>query len=183
MKTNPSHEQLSKSLDRRIRHLMIKTLESFEEAFPQIANTSDGQRHKSGIRTIFNDIIRAQRDELLDYEVEYRPLRLSEDNILAITQTFMQTVQKIEFGMTLDSQPVFLIQASEDKLKVLDALRSELGAGVVCIDKPGIAILVVVGVEACVDSVLPVMDRYRMHADVREKYKLWREALVKLYRS
>jgi len=183
MKTNPSQEQLSKSLDRRIRHLMIKTLQSFEEAFPQIADNSDGQRYKSGIRTIFNDIIRAQRDELLDYEIEYRPLRLSEDNILAITQTFMQTVQKIEFGFTPDNQPVVLIHAAEDKLKVLDALRSELGAGVVFIDKPGIAILAVVGTAACVDSVLPVMDRYRMHADVREKYRLWREALVKLYRS
>ena len=183
MKTNPSHEQLSKSLDRRIRHLMIKTLESFEKALPQAASTSDGQIYKSGIRTFFNDIIRAQRDELLDYAVEYRPLRLSEDNILGITQTFMQTVQKIEFGFTPDHQPVITIHASEDKLKVLDALRSELGAGVVFIDKPGIAILAVVGVDACTDSVLPVMDRYRMHADVREKYRLWREELVKLYRS
>lgn len=180
---NPSHEQLSKSLDRRVRHLMIKTLETFEAAFPEIANSSDGQRYKSGLRTIFNDMMRAQRDELLDYEIEYRPLRLSDDNILAITQTFMQSVQKIEFGFIgSDDKPFMLIYAAGDKLKVLDALRSELNAGVVYLDKTGVAVLTVVGVSSCVNSVLPVMDRYRMHTDVREKYKAWREELVKLYR-
>lgn len=181
MKNNPSHEQLSKSLDRRIRHLMIKTLQTFEEAFPAIANDSEGQRYKSGLRTVFNEMMRAQRDELLDYEVEYRPLRLSDDNILAITQTFMQSIQKVNFGF-IDKTPFMEIHAAPDKVKVLDALRSELDAGLVYMES-GVALLTVVGIQPCVDSVLPVMDRYRMHADVREKYRLWREALVKLYRS
>lgn len=181
---NPSHDQLSKSLDRRVRHLMIKTLETFEEAFPNIADGADGQRYKSGLRTVFNDMMRAQRDELLDYEVEYRPLRLSDDNILAITQTFMQSVQKVDFGFTPapDLTPFMFIYAANDKVKVLDALRAELAAGVVFLDKAGFAVLAVVGITPCVDSVLPIMDRYRMHTDVREKYKAWREELVKLYR-
>lgn len=181
MKNNPSHEQLSKSLDRRLRHLMIKTLQTFEEAFPTVENGVEGQRFKSGLRTIFNEMMRAQRDELLDYEIEYRPLRLSEDNILAITQTFMQTVQKVEFGFKDRSGNTFVkFFASKEHAKVLEALRSEFGHGVVYMYDDG-CIFEICGTKECVSSVLPVLDRYRLHPDVRLKYTQWRKYVVGLY--
>jgi len=192
MKHNPSRDQLSKSLDRRIRHLMIRTLERFEDVFPDIDRTREGQVFKGDIRTIFNDVLRAQRDELRDYEVEYRPLKLTHDNVLAMTQTFMQAVQGVNFGFTeettlsTNSVPFMAIYASHDKAKVLDALRAEMGTGVISnrtstLDGEGL-MLQIVGVQSCIDSVLPIMDRYRLHADVRSKYQDWRSEVVKAYR-
>lgn len=179
MKNNPSQEQLTKSLDRRIRHLMIRTLERFEDSFPDLDDTKEGQIFKGDIRNAFNDVLRAQRDEVRDYEVDYRPLRMNEDNTLSMTQTFMQTVQKIDFGIR--SEPFLTISASIDKRGVLDAIRSELNAGVIC-EEDGYIVLEIVGIEPCINSVIPILDRYRLHADVRAKYKTWRGQVVKLYR-
>src|ERR1700742_5206394 len=95
MKNNPSRDQLIKSLDRRIRHLMIQTLERFEDTFPSLDAVREGQVFKGDLRTMFNDVLRAERDELRDYEVDYRPLRMDDNNTLSITHTFLQSFQKI----------------------------------------------------------------------------------------
>jgi len=178
MKTNPSREQLSKSLDRRIKHLMIRVLEKFEDRFPDVDDTRDGQVFKGDMRTAFNDVIRAQRDELRDYDVEYRPLKLTDDNVLALTQTFMQTVQGIEF----DDKPSVRFYASHSYRNVLDALRNEIGVGVVYKDGDNL-VLEICGVRDCVSSVLLIMDRYRLHTNVSSKYVIWRDNVVKMYQQ
>lgn len=157
---------------------MIRSLEKFEDRFPDLDDTREGQIYKGDIRNAFNDVIRAQRDELRDYDVDYRPLKLTDDNTLALTQTFMQTVQRIEF----DDKPSIRFHAGNDHRRVLDALRSELGTGVIVAENDGL-VLEIVGVQSCVDSVLCIMDRYRLHAQVRTKYLEWRDQVVKLYRS
>jgi len=129
MKTNPSRDQLSTSLDRRMRHLMIRTLERFEKSFSSIDQTRDGQVFKADLRTMFNDALRAQRDELNDYKIEYRPLHVTSDNTLAMTPTFLQTVQKVDFGFKSSGDPFVSIYASIDKANVLDALRIEMQHG------------------------------------------------------
>jgi len=88
-------------------------------------------------------------------------------------------VQKIEFGFN-DIIPYFKIYASQDRLKILDALRNELDAGVLFVENDS-AILQVVGLRACVDCVLPCFDRYRFHDSVRLQYKQWRQDVVKSY--
>lgn len=182
MKTNPSRDQLSKSLDRRVRHLMIRTLERFESAFPDIDKTREGQVFKGDIRTMFNDALRAQRDELNDYEIEYRPLRVTSDNTLAMTPTFLQTVQKVDFGFKPGGDPFVSIYASLDKANVLDALRIEMQHGLLY-SQDDIIILTIVGLEECVFSVLPLLDKYRLHPDVRKQYLAWRQDVTKLYRQ
>lgn len=181
MKKNPSREQLTKSMDRRIRRLMVSTLESFEDAFQDLEESRDAQIFKTHVKNSFNDVIRAQRDELRDYEVEYRPLRINEDNTLAMTQTFMRSVQRVDMGVTNDS-PWLKIYSSPDKRRVLEAVRAEFGTGVVY-DQDGASVLEIVGVNSCVDSVLVIMDKYRLHADVQAKYRDWRSQVIKLYRS
>lgn len=181
-KSNPSRDQLSKSLDRRIRHLMIRTLERFEDAFPTEDESREGQVFKGDLRNMFNDVLRAQRDELHDYEIEYRPLRMTDDNVLAMTPTFLQSVQAID--MTVDGDmPCIRIYASHDHAKVLEAVRAEFGTGVVHAESAEQVVLEIVGVQSCVDSVLPIMDRYRLHASVRAKYQSWRSQVVKLYKG
>jgi len=180
MKKNPSQEQLSKSVERRIRHLMIRTLEGFEDSFADLEDTREGQSFKAHIRNMFNDAIRAQRDEIRDYSVDYRPLRLTDDNTLAVTQTFMQSVQRIDMD-TEQETPRIRIYADPDNARVIDALRSEFDAGATYM-QDGVLVLEIVGVETCVNSVLPIMDRYRLHASVRSQYEDWREQVVKLYR-
>jgi len=179
-KQNHSRDQLIRSMERRTRHLMIQTLQGFEERFSDIEDTSDGQKFKAVIRTAFNDVMRAQRDELYDYDLEYRPMRADDDNILSVTKTFLETVQRIEFG--LSDFPFFKIYGAKDRHKVLNAIRTEFNAGVVYDSGDGL-VLEIVGINDCVNSVLPIMDRYRLHAGVREDYREWREELVKLYRS
>lgn len=186
-RSNPSRDQLSKSLDRRIRHLMIRTLERFEDAFPSQDDSREGHIFKGDLRNMFNDVLRAQRDELHDYEIEYRPLRLSDDNVLAMTPTFLQSVQAVEFEIETDV-PSISIYASQEHAKVLDAVRSEFGTGVIHAEpkRQGTGlylVLEIAGVQSCVDSVLPIMDRYRLHPDVRAKYQAWRSKVVKLYRG
>lgn len=181
MKNNPSREQLSKSLDRRIKHLMIRTLEKFEDTFPDLDETREGRIFKGDIRNAFNDVMRAQRDELRDYEVDYRPLKMTDDNTLAMTQTFMRAVQKVRLGFT-NHRPSVEIYSSIDKKHILEALRAEMGTGVVS-EVDGNLMLQITGMQSCVDCVLPIMDRYRLHGNVEPDYANWRDQVVKLYRS
>lgn len=183
MKKNSSREQLTKSLDRRIKHLMIGVLEKFEDRFAELDETRDGQVFKGDIRNAFNDVIRAQRDELRDYDVEYRPLQLTNDNILAVTQTFLRTVQKINFGFTAeDHEPYVEFCGDQDSFNVLNALRLEIEAGVMLRLEDGCTLLIV-GTETIVNSVLPIMDRYRLHTNVATRYQDWRDQVIKIYRS
>jgi hypothetical protein len=177
-KQNPSHLQLLKSQERRIRHMMIRVLENFEDSFPDIEDTRDGQIYKGNIRNCFNDAIRAQRDELNDYEIEYRPLRLTHDNILSMTRTFLQTVQKIDFT----DVPSVRFYAGVDKRSVLEALRAEIGVGVIYEDD-GSLILEIAGTDDCANCVLSILDKYRLHDDVLARYRDWRCQVVESYRS
>lgn len=180
MKTDPSRDQLTMSMDRRLRHLMIRTLEKFERAFPGLQDQQNTQVFKGDIRTIFNDVLRAQRDELRDYQVDYRPLKLTDDNVLAMTRTFMETVQKIEFSLT--NGPSIRIYAGKEKSGVLDAIRAEFGTGVLYLVGESM-VLEIVGTQSCVDCVLPIMDRYRLHESKRAEYLTWRQEVVRAYRS
>lgn len=181
-KQNQSLDQLSKSLDRRSRHLMVQTLQKFEDAFPDVDNTRQGQVFKADLRNMFNDVMRAQRDELNDYEVEYRPLRITDNGTLAMTQSFMQTVQKVEFG-SRGSTPFMKIFSSQEHARVLDAIRIEFGAGVLYMNTATEMVLEIVGVESCVNSVLSCMDRYRLHEKIGTAYKVWRSEVVRLYQE
>jgi len=179
-KQNNARDQLIRSTERRIKHLMIQTLGGFEDNFPDLENSGDGQRFKASLRTAFNDAMRAQRDELYDYDVEYRPLRADADEPLAVTKTFLETVQRMEFGASDD--PFFRIYGARDRSRVLHAIRAEFGAGVVFEDGDTV-VLEIVGIHDCINSVLPIIDRYRLHSGVRDNYLQWRQELVKLYRS
>lgn len=182
MKTNPSREQLSKSLDRRVKHLMIRMLEKFEDTFPDLEETREGRIFKTDIRNAFNDVMRAQRDEIRDYDVEYRPLQLTNDNILAITQTFLRTVQKVDFGFTEDKNPYVEFYGSGESMSVLNALRAEMDAGILLNSKDEWSLLIA-GTATVVNSVLPIMDRYRLHGSVAPEYGKWRDEVVRVYRS
>ena len=161
---------------------MIRVLEKFEDKFPDIDDTRDGQIFKGDLRNAFNDVIRAQRDEIRDYDVDYRPLKMTNDNTLAMTQTFLRTVQRVEFGFTGNGNPYVMFYAAPDHVRVLEALRAELEAGLVSLVDDH-AVFMVAGLDSCVNSVLSCMDKYRLHADVRATYVRWRKQVVKLYRS
>jgi|SRR5689334_22303421 len=180
-KQNPSSDQLSKSLERRSSHLMIQTLQKFENMFPDVDSTRQGQVFKTELRNMFNDVIRAQRDELRDYEVEYRPLRL-ESGSLIVTQPFMQTVQKIDFGFR-GKVPFLKIYSDVQHARVLDAVRIEFDAGILySLDEGGI-VLEIVGTKTCAESVLVLMDKYRLHDKTISAYRSWRSEVVKAYQE
>lgn len=180
-KDNRSRDQLIRSSDRRIKHLMIGVLERLEDFFPDIDNTRDGGIFKADIRTAFNDVMRATRDEIHDYDIEYRPLRLTDDNILAMTQAFMKTIKRVEFGWSESESPWVKIYADLSHAKVMEAIRSEFGTGVLVNEDDGL-VLEIIGTQSCVDSVFSIMDRYRLHADVRPQYTVWRSKVVEKYR-
>lgn len=179
MKNDPSRDQLSKSIERRIKHLMIRTLEKFEDVFDDLDGTREAGIFKSDIRTAFNDVIRAQRDEIRDYEVDYRPLKLRDDSILSVTQTFMETLERIELGFR--DQPYVKIYANFENKRVIDALRAEISTGILFNEDNSI-VLEIVGINSCVNCVLPILDRYRLHSSVREEYGEWRNRVCDQYR-
>jgi hypothetical protein len=160
---------------------MVRVLEKFEDSFPELDDTRDGGVFKGTIKAMFNDVIRAQRDELTDYQIEYRPMRLTHDNKLSLTRTLMSTVQRIEFGFAGEfDTPYMKIVADAQRASVLEAVRAEFEVGVVWVEED-VAALSIVGVDTCVDSVLPRMDKYRLHPDVRPHYVQWRKKLVGMY--
>jgi len=180
---NASREQLAKSQSRRVSSLMVRLLQRFEDAFPDLEQTREGRIFKGDVKAICNDTIRAGRDELNDYMVDYRPLHLTDSNLLAMTRTFLQTVQKVEFGTKhSDGEPFVIFFANLDKVNVLEAMRSEFGAGVVYVDEDR-ASFTIVGLKDCISSVLPRMDKFRVHDSVRKEYQIWRQAVVNAYRS
>lgn len=181
-KHNQSLEQLSKSMDRRVRHLMVQTLQQFEDAFPDVDDTREGQLFKANLRNMFNDVMRAQRDELNDYEIEYRPLRLTDSGTLAMTQSFMQTVQKVDFGFRANV-PFLKIYANLTNARVLEAIRHEFGAGVLYQDGSDAIILEIVGIKTCGECVLILMDKYRLHDKTGTAYREWRSKVVKVYQE
>lgn len=175
------HDVLSKSQSRRISHLMIRCLQKFEEVFPDLEDSPDGRRFKGDLRNAFNDAMRAARDELNDYDVEYRPMRMGDDNILALTRTMMETVRRVSFGVSdKTGLPFMTMSASTSKGKVLDAVRAEFGCGVI-VSEDSVLRLVIVGTQDCVNRVIPIMDKYRLAEGVRDQYRVWREAVVRAY--
>src|SRR6188474_203652 len=181
MKKNQSQEQLIKSQERRIKHLMIRVLEGFEASFPDIDQTSDGSIFKSELRTIFNDVIRAQRDEIREYDVDYRPLKTN-DSSISVTKSFIETVQKIDFNFISDNKPTIKISSPVDKFPILEAIRNEFGVGVIY-KSEDILILEIVGTESCINHIIPTMDKYYLHDFTRNEYKKWRNKVIGIYRS
>lgn len=180
--TNQSQEQLLRSTERRIKHLMIGTLEDFEDRFPDLQDSRDGSLFKSTVRTKFNDVLRAQRDELRDYDVEYRPLRIDPDaGTLAMTRTFMETVELIQF--VKGERPGIKIYASLEKNRVLESVRNEFGAGILYLTDDARIVLEIAGTESCAEYVLSIMDKYRLTDGVRKQYQSWRQHVVDQYRS
>jgi len=179
----PSRQQLTRSGERRIKSLMVRTLEKFESLYPNTQRTREAGIFKGDIKTMFNDVIRAHRDELNDYEIDYRPLRVTNDDRLAITRTFMSTVQRVEFSFTdMQCTPSVKIYANADNLDILRAIRSEFDAGVIYASD-GSVVLEIVGLDDCVNCVLTIMDSYRLHNAVQKEYQAWRQEVVKGYRS
>jgi hypothetical protein len=180
MKKRTSRDQLSDSLVRRQKHLMVKLLDSFERHYPEDPSGRTAALFKGDIKTACNDVIRCTRDELRDYTIEYTPLRLGDDNVLALTREFLQTVQKVEFDFS--NQPCIRFYASNEKRRVLDAVRAEFGDGVMYEEDEGV-VLQIVGLDSCVRSVLPIMDKYRFQSKVRVEYNVWRKEVVKAYKD
>ena len=77
---------------------MVRLLESFERHYPE---DNKSLTFKSDIKTACNDVMRCTRDELRDYTVEYTPLRLDDNNSLALTRSFLETVKKVDFGFEI----------------------------------------------------------------------------------
>lgn len=177
MKKNQSHQTLSTSMTRRVYNLMTRTLSNFDRNF-NFVDVDTAENFKHDLKNSFNDVIRAMRDELEDYDIDYRPFRYREDNIVAITTTFMSTIQKIDFT----DKPSIKIYSSIEKVRVLDAVRNEFGTGVLYFDDDGISIVLeIVGLRSCIDFVIPIMDKYKLSNSVKEIYVKWRESLVKQY--
>lgn len=173
---NKSHQLLSASIERRLKHLMIQLLTKYEYEHPAIKETQKGVFYRNEIKTALNDVMRATRDELRDYEIEYRPLRIDEDNKLCMTADFLESIKQIEFT----EKPSFKIRVSRDKLKLLNSVRDELSCGVLYYVQDSI-MLEVIGITDCINRVIPIMDNYTFNPTVREKYINWRAYLVNKY--
>lgn len=176
MKRLTSSQLLSHSIKTRLNHTMIDILSKFESAFPDFKDEEDGTLFRHNVKNVMNDAIRATLQQLDEYAVEYRPLRFNPDHTLSLSSSFLATVKKMEFT----DNPSFRLHGARDKASILSAIRAELGAGVVHSDGEGL-VFEVVGLEKCVDCVLPFLDRYRLNADVQQEYVKWRQTVVTGY--
>lgn len=175
---NESKKMLSGSIERRLANVMVRLLSNFEQKFPDIKDAEPGKMFRFDIKTMLNDVIRATRDELNDYEVEYRPLKMNPDNTLSITRDFIDSVELIDFGPSYS----VIITVDIAKAKLLDAVRNELGCGVLYIDGTKVK-LIMVGLEDCINKIVPFIDKYRLTPKTREKYVIWRKEMVTLYKE
>ena len=160
---------------------MVQLLEGFERRFPNLEGTRAAQTFKGDIKTACNDLMRCTRDELREYVIEYTPLRLDENSTLSLTREFLQTIQCVEFG--LDTCPWICFYAGDDRRRVLEAVRAEFDEGVLFEVGENEIVLQIVGLNSCIKSVLPIMDKYRFQPGVRSEYEIWRKEVVKTYKD
>lgn len=170
---------LSSSLEKRLRHAMVQTLNEFDDRFDDLSDSDRGRLFKIDLKNMFNDIIRANRDELVDYDITYRPIRLRPDNILYTTNQFMEAIEVIEFSPNETENPWFRIYADPSKITIFDAIRDEFKVGVSMFENNKITYNVC-GITDCL-KILPFLDRYKLLSSVRQKYNVWRDNLVHLY--
>lgn len=173
---NASRDQLIKSQDRRLKHLMIRILEGFEN-YREI-ETQEDLKYKAQIRTIFNDVIRAQREELREYEVEYCPLKVTNENTVIFTNQFLNNVHQIHYGFRAQ-KPYISIYGD---IRTLEALRAQFSSGVIFMEETK-SVLEIVGLDNCINSVLPHIDKYLLASGSRLDYKKWRLEVIGIYRS
>jgi LAGLIDADG endonuclease len=184
-----SKEILTESIERRMKHMMVQLLNQFDERFPDLVDGQQGRLFKFDIKNQFNDAIRATRDEIRDYDVEYRPVRFNPDNTLSVTKAFMEGIQSITFldphieVKTGFCMPGMRIVARTDPqhMRVLEAIRRELGGGIVYKDQAGVYNFDIRGLDHCINSVIPFMDLYKLCSSVQNEYTVWRRKVVQQY--
>lgn len=174
-----SRDILSGSIRKRCLSMMAGLLSNFEELHPETKDLPQGTKYRAFVKDRVNDVLRATLQELTDYDIEYRPLKLGNDNILSVTAEFLESVDRVDFS----DAPSVKIQAAKSHAKVLDAVRSTIGAGVLYASDADSVIFEVVGVADCINYMVPIMDKYRLTPDVRTKYVKWRRNLVAAYVS
>lgn len=176
-----SKEVLTDSVERRMKHIMVQLLNQFDERFPDLVDRQDGRLFKFDIKNQFNDAIRATRDELRDYDIEYRPVRFNPDNTLSVTKAFIEGVERFCFFIEND-KPCFQILAGNDQFKILEAIRYEFGAGLIySIDHNTGLAFELNGLDNAVNIVLPFMDKYKLLSKVSQEYMAWKEKVIEAY--
>lgn len=168
-----SRDVLTKSVETRMRHCMVALLEQFDKRFP---DNAQGGLFKNDIKNKMNDMIRCTREEMRDYDIEHRPLKIAPDGHVSVTRTFIEALEGIGFSDT----PRVQLRAAQDRLQVLQSVRNELGAGIVHTDGEQ-AYLTISGSADCVNYAVPFLDKYALTSNVRAAYKQWRARLVTDY--
>jgi len=166
---------LSRSVERRFKHVMVRILDEYDNRH-QESESDIGRLFKIDVRNLLNDMIRCTNSEMRDYEVQYRPIKFNNDNTLSVTRTFLSSLEVIDFN----DSPSVTFRAHHTKRNVIQSMRDELGAGVIYRDGEDI-IYSIVGASACIDFVLPFLDRYRLTNTKAEEFRAWRARLVNNY--
>jgi hypothetical protein len=176
-----SKDVLTESLERRMKHIMVQLLNQFDERFPDLREDQQGRLFKFDIKNQFNDAIRATRDEIRDYDIEYRPIRFNPDNTLSVTKAFIEGVQHIYFN-SISPGIKILAAFSPDNCRILEAIRRELGTGIVYSSMDNKTVTFSVnGLENCIDAVIPFMDLYKLLSPVQSEYTAWRNIVIGVY--
>jgi len=175
-----SKEILTESIERRMKHVMVQLLKQFEERFPALSDDQYGRLFKFDIKNQFNDAMRATRDEIRDYDVEYRPMRFNPDNTLSVTRAFMESINTITFN---DTRPGMRICTGNNpqNFRILEAIRREFGAGIVYKENNGCYTFDIYGLDNCINVVIPFMDLYKLLSSVQTEYQAWRKKVVTMY--
>jgi hypothetical protein len=163
------------SLQRRLKHLMVRVLDESDNRLTGAVDPSVLEAFKVDIKHGFNDAIRANDSEIRDYEINYRPIRWNPDNSLFMTRTFIENLQSITF-----SAESVTFTSKADDYRILASLRDEVGAGVVNFDKD-IACYRVVGLNDCINHIIPLLDRLTLKQLIQSDYQAWRQEIVKAY--
>ncbi len=175
-----SKEVLTESLERRMKHIMVQLLNQFDDRFPDLTDSQHGRLFKFDIKNQFNDAIRATRDEVRDYDIEYRPVRFNPDNTLSVTKAFIEGIQTITFIDTRPGMDIYVANTQQN-LRILQAIRRELGGGIVCLEGTGSLAFRIHGLEQCINSVIPFMDLYNLLTDVQVEYVAWKKKIISWY--
>jgi hypothetical protein len=150
---------------------MIRLLEKFEDSFPDIEDRTPGLIFKGDIKAILNDAIRAHRDELYDFDIEYRPFKWEKGNI-KVTPEALKVINNIEF-----SENSIKIASNKNNERLLYSVRNEFGCGVVYLYDDSI-FFEVKGIASCVECVIPILDTL---IGKNKEYIKWRKKIIENY--
>lgn len=165
--------KLMDDVENRISLLYAKFFELMEKETPDVVKGDKWPSIRVKILDLANAIIRANREDMVDYDIKYRPFRIDQETSnVKMSNSVLNVMNHARF---FDDPVSMSVVAPLKYTNVLEAVCDEIGKGRVWI-KNGVCAL-------CLDKrdcleIIPVLNKVPFKSSLRKEYIKWRDLLT-----